>query len=150
MPIFYNKKAIFIRVPKTAGVSITKAIGGVGSGPIHEGAVELKNRVSEEDYNNFFKFSFVRNPWDWFLSWAYYKIAVKEKTIVGKRRVWESFDFNGWVEGLGRVTESRGGVYWTPSIEYGYNSSGSVSCGMPGCRARMGFYCICLICVDIC
>lgn len=60
---FYKSKTIFIHIPKTAGVSLAKAIYGDVT---HEGhrslyfnsiALNIKNEV-------YFSFSFVRNPFD--------------------------------------------------------------------------------------
>lgn len=39
----------------------------------HMSAAEIKNLVSEEIWNSYYKFSFDRNPWDKMISWYYWK-----------------------------------------------------------------------------
>ena len=68
MLISYSHRFIFIHVYKTAGKSIREALkkyaqkspefGG------HITANELSQELPSDVYDNFFKFAFVRNPWD--------------------------------------------------------------------------------------
>lgn len=80
MPISHQYKTIFVHIPKTGGTSIEKTLGIKGNPPIpdhaifygfrkgkylqHLTALEIKKMVSVNVYNNYFKFSFVRNPYD--------------------------------------------------------------------------------------
>lgn len=63
--IDFENKIIFVHIPKTAGSSIKKALGG-GTG--HLTITEISNFFDKQtlgvNINNFFKFSFVRNPLD--------------------------------------------------------------------------------------
>ena len=60
---FYKSKTIFIHIPKTAGVSLAKAIYGditlEGHRSFYFNSIALN--VKNEKY---FSFTFVRNPWD--------------------------------------------------------------------------------------
>jgi hypothetical protein len=60
---FYKSKTIFIHIPKTAGVSLVKAIYGdvtlEGHRSFYFNSIALN--IKNEDY---FSFSFVRNPFD--------------------------------------------------------------------------------------
>ncbi len=61
---WYNRchkhKCIFIHIPKTAGVSVSVSLLGEGIGNIP--ALYYKVLFGKEDFNNYFKFAFVRNP----------------------------------------------------------------------------------------
>ena len=73
--ISHKHKCIFIHLPKTAGASIENALTGYGWASVrheklkvqHEPAVVLKN-IYSEFWNDYFKFSFVRNPWSLLIS----------------------------------------------------------------------------------
>lgn len=43
----------------------------------HYTSSEIKKRVPEKIWNNFFKFGFVRNPWDWQVSLYHYMLSHK-------------------------------------------------------------------------
>lgn len=57
------KKGLFIHVPKTAGMSVTRALYG-NEKPVHLTIAHYQTLFSETEFNNTFKFAFVRNPWD--------------------------------------------------------------------------------------
>lgn len=60
---FDDKQAIFIHVPKCAGVSINQTLfGNLGGG--HSTLEEYTNIFEPKCINSYFKFTFVRNPWD--------------------------------------------------------------------------------------
>jgi hypothetical protein len=62
-----DTKSIFIHVPKCAGVSISEALyGNLGGG--HTTIYEYLYIFSPAEIEQFFKFTFVRNPWDRLLS----------------------------------------------------------------------------------
>lgn len=77
--ISHDKKFIFIHIPKTGGSSIYKALGGDRRNDPQHGyskklkfqlqhatASELRTHefISESKFKEYFKFCFVRNPWD--------------------------------------------------------------------------------------
>lgn len=63
-------KCLFIHIPKTAGLSIRRLVPGSNRGHI---TWRVYYRANPKKFETFFKFSFVRNPWDrvvsayWFL-----------------------------------------------------------------------------------
>ncbi len=95
MPVSRKHKCIFVHIPKTAGTSIEYALGmhgdlehiGVepyknqqvnqdtlfGAESQHYSASELNNVLGGELFDSYFKFSFVRNPWDRLVSHAAWK-----------------------------------------------------------------------------
>lgn len=67
--ISHKHKCIFIHIPRTGGSSIELAIKGypwwVGNlEKKHMSASETRKYYGEDIWNEYFKFSFVRNPWD--------------------------------------------------------------------------------------
>jgi hypothetical protein len=64
---FIENKCIFIHIPKAAGISIGYSIFGRHTGN-HTTIAEYQIVFSSEEFESFFKFTFVRNPWDRLLS----------------------------------------------------------------------------------
>ena len=58
-------RCIFVHIPKTAGTSVSKALFGSEFGHCTVDHYEI---FSPKRFHNYFKFAFVRNPWDRFLS----------------------------------------------------------------------------------
>ncbi len=103
MILSHQNKFIFIHIYKVAGSSIrsvlskyddrdssdlsfidnsrlwfeNKFFGPTTSFLTHLKASEVQNKIRASDFNNYFKFSFVRNPWDWQVS-LYYFMMQKE------------------------------------------------------------------------
>ena len=83
MVVIHNKKCIFIHIPKTGGTTIEhflkdnginqlEYIGVVNNRSMqHYKASELKLRIPQY-FNNYYKFSIVRNPYDRLLSEYYW------------------------------------------------------------------------------
>ena len=68
--VIEKSKLIFIHIPKCAGVSIERFFGW--NGLRHE---TLRHYASNYPYNqleNYFKFTFIRNPWDRMVSWYFH------------------------------------------------------------------------------
>lgn len=104
MIISHKNKFIFIHNYKVAGTSVREALSGYGnksflasntrdklkfiSGSFprvysnqfehHIKANELKSKIPSTIFKEYFKFGFVRNPWDWQVS--LYKFMIKRKT----------------------------------------------------------------------
>jgi len=56
-------KCIFVHIPKTAGISVCKALfGNLAAG--HSTIEQFKLFYRPSTFRNYFKFTFVRNPWD--------------------------------------------------------------------------------------
>lgn len=64
---FIERKAIFVHVPKCAGVSLTAALFD-RTVVAHWTIRNYQIAFSEADFNSYFKFTVVRNPWDRVLS----------------------------------------------------------------------------------
>ena len=61
---FDIKKSIFIHIPKAAGVSVKRSIFGENFQAGHHFLYKYELIFSKKDFNNYFKFTIVRNPWD--------------------------------------------------------------------------------------
>ena len=75
--ISHKHKCIFVHIPKCAGTSIEKCFVGkdwwdVDKRTKHIHASRAK-KLYREHWDGYFKFSFVRNPWDLLVSWYNFK-----------------------------------------------------------------------------
>lgn len=103
MPISHQHKCIFVHIPKCAGTSIESVLGmhgdiktiGIepylnqqinnetlfGKGAQHYTLDDIELHINPSQYNEYFKFAFVRNPWERFVShvaWQKRKWHTKE------------------------------------------------------------------------
>ena len=108
MLISYTNNFIFFHVAKVAGLSIREALAPYVQLPkrfkvsrplkmirgkpnplyaiwentlLHATARDAKKELGEETYNTFYKFAFVRNPWDWQVS-MYHFILKESKHLL--------------------------------------------------------------------
>lgn len=112
--ICYQKECIFVHIPKTGGTSIENAIWGpdwsartteqLWMGAVRPGfnkyqsgglqhllATQVRQEVGAQVFDKFFKFSFVRNPWDKVVSqFCYVKTRKDLLRYMGMSR-WTSF-----------------------------------------------------------
>lgn len=68
--IDHERRLIFVHIQKTGGDSVCTALGKEPNCPEkHMRAAELRNLYGAAAWDGYFKFSFVRNPWDRLVSW---------------------------------------------------------------------------------
>ena len=92
MPIYHNIKTIFVRVPKTATTSIceklytadsfaryfnkgqlaTASLAPIEETEKHETIRKIRDNTPHNCFKDYFKVAFVRNPWDWLVSYYSY------------------------------------------------------------------------------
>ena len=60
---FDDLRCIFVHVPRTAGVAVCESLFGNLAGS-HTPLFSYQNIFSKTEFYSYFKFSFVRNPWD--------------------------------------------------------------------------------------
>ena len=101
--ILPEHKAIFVHIPKTGGTSIEQFFGAklfARTGK-HDPVSKLRQAIGADDWNRYFKFSFVRNPWDRMASYFNWRSQDPQNVDVKGRtfKDWLTFllasDFNG-------------------------------------------------------
>ncbi|VEN73208.1 Sulfotransferase [Candidatus Desulfarcum epimagneticum] len=122
MLISHTHQFIFFHVPKAGGISVREALGPyaqeperfkinrppkrIGGAPnpvyemwdaalLHAKARDAKKELPKHVYDGFYKFAFVRNPWDWHVSM--YHFIRKEKNHIRHDRV-KSMTFEKYLE----------------------------------------------------
>lgn len=129
MLISYSHRFIFFHVAKVAGLSVREALKDYAGEPerfnrirrpprrlgdqpnrlyalwesllLHAKAREARRGLPREVFDGFYKFAFVRNPWDWQVSM--YHFILKETDHVHHRRVREMADFGEYLEWVVRT-----------------------------------------------
>jgi len=81
---FIDHSCIFIHIPKSAGLAVTNSLFGSVTGN-HITLVEYQTMFSHKEFDQFFKFTFVRNPWDRVVSAFHY---LKKGGINARDRAW--------------------------------------------------------------
>ncbi len=124
MLISYSKQFIFFHVAKVAGLSIREALGAHCEEPthfkiarppairedgspnplyqawanavLHAKARDARRELPPEVFDGFYKFAFVRNPWDWQVSM--YHFILKREDHIHHARVKAMEDFESYLE----------------------------------------------------
>ncbi len=75
-PFSYRPECTFVnRLRRRLGRPIASALPNISD---HARAVEIRSALPREVYEGYFKFAFVRNPWDWQVSWYHYIVQNPE------------------------------------------------------------------------
>lgn len=115
-----NLRCIFVHIPKTAGISVCQALFGcLGGG--HLSARTYQVIFGSDRYDSYFKFAFVRNPWDRLIS-AY--IFLKKGGLNRQDEIWareyldKFHDFKDFVKnGLTPISMYKK-LHFIPQWEY--------------------------------
>ena len=85
MIINHKYKFIFIHIQKTAGTSITNSLSNLPETENLHHSHSMINLLNSNEYEDYFKFCFVRNPFDRLLSW--YNMILKK----GSHNDWSKY-----------------------------------------------------------
>ena len=100
--INHKYKCIFIHIPRTSGTSLEKSFGYGDAPDKHYNAQDIFNKVGTKVWNSYFKFTFVRNPWDRVIS-LYHQPAfnkIGEKSGKSLEYFLENYSPYSWEHGI--------------------------------------------------
>ena len=128
--ISHSKKCIFIHIPKTGGYSVCKALNK----PLEIGHRFLKD-YPKEYTENYFKFAFVRNPWDRFVS-AYFYLKKGGRNLGhdwhGQQIVNRFSDFRSFVANFQSVKNDFIVRHFHPQINWTHDKHGNMQMDFVG------------------
>ncbi|USN97915.1 MAG: sulfotransferase family 2 domain-containing protein [Phycisphaeraceae bacterium] len=95
--ISHAHRCIFVKVPKTAGTSISRALACEHLGKPHRDIIQIRDTLAADPahagcFETYFKFGFVRNPWDRVVS----LFSRKERGREQGPETWD--EFVEWIE----------------------------------------------------
>ncbi len=124
---FDQYQAIFVHITKTAGTSVAKSLFGYL--PYHYTATQYRVIYGKKTFNDYFKFAFVRNPWDRvYSSYRYLKGGgwnEKDK-VWGETHLSKYSDFNDFVMHWLTVDNTKKHIHFKPQHEFIYDGNGSL------------------------
>ena len=137
--INHKHKFIFIHIPKTGGTSIEDTLfsrktrtkknlwGGYDSNKYQDGglqhlmATHILNEVGEDMFSKYFKFSFVRNPWDKLVSqFKYNRNRYDLREIIGVDKETKFHEY------LIKLNSTRNHVQWDYQHKFIYKECGKI------------------------
>lgn len=122
-------QCIFIHIPKTGGTSVTTALFNKKSGHYRSEEFEI---FDSRKFNNYFKFAFVRNPWDRFLSAYLYLNKGGDNSF---DKAWSDSnlsEFNSFAEFTNSLTDEKQAanilswMHFTPQYLYVCNHKSNI------------------------
>ena len=134
-------KFVFCHVPKAGGTSISFALKGYGlscrmtdlncrsseeeKSP-HSFLKDLKesNILSQEDFNSYFKFCFIRNPWARLVSLYAYQRSDRWQLLHPERRGALIWSFKDWVKAV--IAPKRDGHCWAQQFQWVKDEDGNI------------------------
>jgi len=117
---FLEHKCIFVHIPKAAGLSIGYSLFGRHTGN-HTTIAEYQIAFSKKEFKSFFKFAFVRNPWDRVLSaFLYLKNGGRNQADYNwsEKYLSQFNNFNDFVTGWLNRENIEKGIHFKPQYEF--------------------------------
>lgn len=136
---FCDTRSIFVHIPKAAGISVGFSLYGRKTGD-HRTLLDYKLCFGRKEYESFFKFTFVRNPWDRLLSaYMYLKQGGRNemdyKWSVEHLSAYDDFDtfVKEWVS----EDNIHSGLHFRPQNEFVCSRQGAVEVDFVGYYERI-------------
>lgn len=104
MNVHYQTRSVFFHNPKTGGRSVAKVLGLEDDKHlklIHFEPEEARKFIFQESWGDYFKFSFVRNPWDRLVSLYEFQRSVDYGLFQNQNfshNLARSYEFDDWVQ----------------------------------------------------
>ena len=124
---FDEHQAIFVHITKTAGTSVAKSLFGYL--PYHYTAIQYRVFYGKNDFKKYFKFAFVRNPWDRLYSaFRYLKSGGwnKEDKKWAETHLSQFDDFNDFVNEWLTTENIQKHMHFKPQHEFICDSHGNI------------------------
>lgn len=105
VPVDDDLRAIFIHIPKAAGTSVRRALYGTKS--FHIPAARYR-AADKQRFDTYFKFCFVRNPWDRVCSAYHYLWSKREAEPTFPDHRWAAYylsDVSSFEDFIGRLED---------------------------------------------
>ncbi|MFV3384137.1 sulfotransferase family 2 domain-containing protein [Pseudomonas sp. NY15364] len=125
-----EKKVIFIHIPKAAGKTISYSLLGAPNGTGHQ-KLYVYERYKEK-YRKYFKFTFIRNPWDRIVSAFFYMKGFDPQSNdrdFFDRYIGQETSFEEFINRLSNPNYKKLILSWehfTPQTAYMKNRSGNI------------------------
>lgn len=105
MLISHKHRFIFIHIPKNAGISMKLALMEAADdwesiAYVHATASEVRNKVGRDIWDNYFKFAFVKNPWDRAVSFYFWSRGKKRKDTLKVYSELNRMNYDEWAQWL--------------------------------------------------
>lgn len=133
-----HPQLIFVHNQKTAGMSIEyllkKELSGVKLLEQHSSALDGMKKLGKEEWDSYYSFGFVRNPWERLVSWC---VMMQETKPRENNKLWDYIHnkANTFEEFIlkctGTITEDRDGYVYEksfikPQLEYFTDEEGRI------------------------
>jgi hypothetical protein len=130
-------RCIFVHIPKTAGSSITQALFGAPSRHVPYFVYQRANPIK---FHRYFKFAFVRNPWDRLVSTYFF---LREGGLNWQDRQWSERnlagygDFGSFVRGWLTPENAYSWIHFMPQSHFICNQAGDLMVDFVGRFERL-------------
>lgn len=121
-------KCIFVHIPKTGGISISESLFG-NAGGVHTTIKKYKTIFPQKTFDEYFKFTFVRNPWDRVVSAFFYLKAGgmhDDDANWAKKHLADFSSFEAFIKGWLNEENIFLGIHFIPQVYFLKDDDGKI------------------------